>query len=74
MAKELLLISLLGKVKLGLAFGDSHLLLAFPDPTNLFGNLSLFCFLFMLSSLLLSPTQLGRVSSNEINEGPYNFV
>lgn len=72
-AKELLLISLLGKVKLGLPFGHSHLLLAFPDPTVFCVNLSFFCFLFLLSSLVLSSSQLRHVSSNEINEGLCNF-
>lgn len=68
-AKELMLISLLSKVKLGLAFGHSHLLLAFPDPTVFCANLSF----FLLSFLVLSVSQLGHVSSNEINEGPCNF-
>lgn len=71
MAEELLIISF-GKAKFGLSFAHSHLLLAFPDATVFFVNLSFLCFLFLLS-FLLSATQLRHPSSNEVNEGLVNI-
>ena len=70
-AKELLLISLLSKVKLGLFFGHAHLFFAFPVPTIL---CEFILFLFPVSGFFSGfEFYSGHVSSNEINEGLCNF-
>lgn len=58
-----------------MVLGHSHLL---PDFTNLKAlcDLSFFCFMFLLSSVVFcnSSTQLKHVNFNDINKGVCKFV